>query len=427
MLDIKFIRDNKKLVEKNSQSRNVTIDFDALLKLDEETVSLQKKIDTLRGERNAGSKTKPTPEQINKMKKVGEEIKELETALKEKELTLQGLLYKLPNLSHESVPTGKDETENKVARKINKPRELDFIPQDHLEIGERLGIIDTKTAATVTGARFGYLKGKLALLEFALINHAFSVATNEETLKDIAVEAGLTVNTKPFLPIIPPVMVRPEVMNRMGRLEPREERYHIPSDDLFLVGSAEHTMGPMHMDAIFNEADLPVRYIGFSTAFRREAGSYGKDTKGIFRVHQFDKIEFESFALPELGLAEQNFIIAIQEHLMQSLELPYQVVLKCTGDMGLPDYREFDIETWLPSQKKYRETHTSDYMTDFQSRRLNTKVKRAAGQNEFVHMNDATVFAIGRTLIAIIENYQQKDGHILIPKVLQKYTGFDKI
>ena len=427
MLDIKFIRENQKLVEKNNKSRNVTVDLSAFVKLDEEIVLSQKKIDVLRAERNSGSKTKPTLEQIIKMKKVGGEIKELESLLKEKVAILQALLYKLPNLCHESVPIGKDETENKVVRKWGKPKKFGFPVLDHLALGEKRGLIDMETAGVVAGARFTYLKGKLALLQFALINHALAVATNQEILEKIISEKNLTVPATPFIPIIPPVMIRPEVMHKMGRLEPKEERYHIPSDDLYLVGSAEHTMGPMFMDKIFSEKELPLRFVGYSTAFRREAGSYGKDTRGILRVHQFDKIEFEIFGLPEQSLAEQDLIVGLQEYLMQSLELPYQIVLKCTGDMGLPDFREFDVETWIPSQKKYRETHTSDYMTDFQSRRLNTKVKRAAGQNEFVHMNDATVFAIGRTLIAVMENFQQADGSILIPTALQKYTGFDKI
>lgn len=427
MLDIKFIRENKKLVEKNNASRNVKIDLDELLDLDAEKTKLQQQADALRATRNQRSKTKPSDEEIVLMKKLGGEISGLEELAGEKEEELREILYKIPNLKHESVPVGKDESENKVVRTWGKPRVFNFEVKDHLEIGERLNVIDTKTAAVVTGARFAYLKGNLALLEFALIQHAFSLLTNTESLKKIIETNKLATTAKSFVPVIPPVMIRPEVMRKMGRLEPKEERYHLDEDDLYLVGSAEHTMGPLHMDAVLNEADLPIRYVGFSTAFRREAGSYGKDTKGIFRVHQFDKIEIESFCAPADSLAEQDFIIAIQEHLMQSLGLPYQIVLKCTGDMGLPDFREFDVETWLPSQKKYRETHTSDCMTDYQSRRLNTRIKKATGGTEFAHMNDATVFAIGRTLIAIIENYQQEDGSVLVPEVLQKYAGFSTL
>ena len=209
----------------------------------------------------------------------------------------------------------------------------------------------------------------------------------------------------------------------MDRLEPREERYHIPSDDIYLVGSAEHTIGAMHMDETFKEEDLPMRYIGFSTAFRREAGSYGKDMKGLIRMHQFDKLEIESFTLPEDSQKEQDFIVAIIEYMVQDLELPYQVLIMCTGDMGKQDARHIDVEIWMPGQNKYRETHTSDLMTDFQARRLNTRVKRNNGEVQHLHMNDATAFALSRTVAAIMENYQTQNGTVVIPKALRKYMG----
>ena len=211
----------------------------------------------------------------------------------------------------------------------------------------------------------------------------------------------------------------------MARLssETEIERYLISRDNQYLIGSAEHTLGPMHIDQTLNENVLPLRYFAFTPAFRREAGSYGKDTKGILRQHQFDKIEMESFTTPEDGVREQNFFVAIQEYLMQSLKIPYQVVAICTGDMGGPDYRQIDIESWMPGQNRYRETHTSDYMTDYQSRRLQTRVRMNKGETIFVHMNDATAFAMGRTIIAILENYQQEDGLIKIPEVLKQYMN----
>jgi seryl-tRNA synthetase len=239
------------------------------------------------------------------------------------------------------------------------------------------------------------------------------------------VEKGFS--PKPFIPVIPPLMVRPEIFSRMARLEPREERYYIQQDDLFLIGSAEHTLGPLHLDKNIEEKDLPVRYIGYSTAFRREAGSYGKDIRGILRMHQFDKLEMESFSLPENSVKEQDFFVAIQEYFMQQLNISYKVMMICKGDMGAPDARQIDLECWIPSQNKYRETHTADLMTDYQSRRLNTRVKRRDGLSQFAHMNDATAFAIGRTIIAILENYQQKDGSIVVPDVLRKYMNKDKI
>ena len=226
---------------------------------------------------------------------------------------------------------------------------------------------------------------------------------------------------QPFIPVIPPVMVKSEIMKKMDRFDPIEDRYYLKEDDLLLVGSAEHSLGPILMDKTVKEEELPIRYVGYSTAFRREAGSYGKDTKGILRVHQFDKLEMESFTTSENGQSEQDLIVALQEYIVGQLGIPYQVVSICSGDMGKPDYKQIDIECWVPSQNKYRETHTSDYMTDFQARRLNAKVIRKDGNTELMYMNDATATAIGRMLIAILENYQQADGSVVVPEILRKY------
>jgi seryl-tRNA synthetase len=246
-------------------------------------------------------------------------------------------------------------------------------------------------------------------------------------VKKIADEAGVADHL--FIPIIPPVMIKPDMYTRTARLSPEDadEKYKMAKDDLYLIGSAEHTLVAMHADEVLDVKQLPLRYIGFSTCFRREAGSYGRDVKGMIRVHQFDKLEMESFSAPEDSLKEHKFLIAVQEYLMQQLDLPYQVVINCTGDMGKPNARQVDIETWLPGQGRYRETHSADYMTDFQARRLNTKYKKAKGTTEFVHTNDATAIAMSRTPIAIMENYQQEDGSIMIPKALVPYTGFEII
>ena len=224
-------------------------------------------------------------------------------------------------------------------------------------------------------------------------------------------------------------MIKPEPYVRMARLSlvDKDERYYLPQDDLYLIGSAEHTLGSMYMDEALPADQLPIRYIGYSTSFRREAGSYGKDMKGILRLHQFDKLEMESFTLPEDSEQEQNFIVAIQEYLIQSLDIPYQVVQICTGDMGKPDSRQIDMECWMPGQNKYRETHSSDLMTDYQTRRLGTKIRKIDGTSVYAHTNDATAFAIGRILIAIMENYQTKQGTIRVPKVLQKWLRLKKI
>ena len=281
---------------------------------------------------------------------------------------------------------------------------FNFTPKDHADLGKNLGTIDTETAAEISGSRFAYIKGELAHMQFALIQFVTSLLSK-----------------KGFTLVIPPVFVKPTIQNRMARFLSPEDHYMFPNDDLMLIGSAEHTLGPMYMDKIIEEKDLPLRLICYSTAFRREAGTYGKDTKGILRQHQFDKLEMESFTLPEDSLKEQEFLVSIQEEILQALKIPYQVVIVSTGDMGFPDYRQIDIECFMPGQGQYRETHSSDHTGNFQSRRLNTRVRRKDGTLEPVHMNDATAVALGRTLIAIMENYQTADGSVEVPEVLKPY------
>lgn len=425
MLDIKFIRENKDKVKQACVNKNINngdMLVEQVLELDTKKRSLRTSLEALRAKQNKFTKDDIVKAQKNKL-----EIKTLEPDVKAAEGQFNELLMQLPNIPFDDVPVGKDETQNITLRSVGKFPVFDFTPKDHVAIGEDLDLIDIETAGKVSGTRFAYLKNEAALLQFALLQYAFFVLTSEKIIKKIAKSIKNNFSVNKFSPVIPPVMIRPEVFLKMARLEPKEERYHIPSDDLYLVGSAEHTLGPMHMDETILEDRLPLRYAGYSTSFRREAGSYGKDTRGILRVHQFDKIEMESFSKPEESTAEQDFFVAIQEYLFSSLGIPYQIVMVCTGDMGKPNARQIDIECWIPSQNRYRETNSSDLMTDYQSRRLNTKLKRKDGTTEFVHMNDATVFAIGRTLIAILENYQQKDGSVKVPKVLQKYTGFKVI
>lgn len=433
MLDIKLIREKpeefKEAVARKGADPALV---DEAIELDKERRRLLAQLEDFQNKLNIRSReiaeyhAQQKVDAINDATTLSDQIKQIKPKLEEINASYIEIMGKLPNLPSGDTPEGKDESGNKVIRsfgdkpKINRPKE-------HWQIGEELDIIDIARATKVSGTRFNYIKGKLALLQFALIRFAYSVLIDEEILKKIVKSAELNVSTKPFIPIIPPVFIKPAVFAKMARLEPKEERYYLPSDDLFLIGSAEHTLGSMHMDETFNEKDLPLRYAGYSTSFRREAGSYSKDMKGILRVHQFDKLEMESFTVPEDSIKEQNFIVAIQEYLMQQIKVPYQVVQICAGDMGGPDARQIDIESWLPGQGKYRETHTSDLMTDYQARRLNTRVKRRDGKTEFVHMNDATAFAMGRTMIAIMENYQQKDGTIKIPQVLKKYLSFDKI
>jgi seryl-tRNA synthetase len=420
MIDVTILRNEPAKVRQAVAAKkgDATL-VDRFLELDEAWRKATAAVEQLRAEqKQLGEKR-----DIEGAKALKEKIKSQEEELSRLEGERNGVWAKIPNLPSEDTPIGQSEEDNKVIRKVGEPRKFDFEPKDHVALGEALDLIDSETAGKVTGARFTYIKGDLVRLEFALLQYVLEILSSPAIMKSIAEGVKPGYNPKLFVPVLPPVMIRPEVFDRMARLEPREERYHIPSDDLYLIGSAEHTLGPMHMDEIIPEEQLPLRYVGFSTSFRREAGSYGKDTKGILRVHQFDKIELESFTTPEDSVTEQELFIALQEYFMWSLELPYQVVAICTADMGGPDYRQRDIETWLPGQGKYRETHTSDLMTDYQTRRLNTKVRRADGRTEFVHTNDATAIAMSRTLIAIMENYQTKDGKIEVPKVLQKYVG----
>lgn len=424
MLDIKFIRDNRDIVEKAIHDKQTeSVDIDALLKLDDERKALKQKLDEVNALRNKAAK-----EQDHEAgKKHKKEANELEEKLKPVEKEFVALMLKLPNVPSADTPVGADESANKVIRTWGDKPSFSFKPKAHWDLGKSLEVIDSEKAAEISGARFTYLKGDLVRIQFALVQFAFETLADTDTLKTIADEAGATVPITPFVPVAPPVLMRTAVMNRMARLHPMDERYVFEKDDLVLVGSAEHTIGPLHMDETIKEDNLPIRYVGYSTSFRREAGAAGKDTRGILRQHQFDKVEMETFTLPEQSLEEQNFLIGIQEYFMRKLKLPYQVVLKCTADQGTPNYRGVDIETWMPGQDTYRETHSSDLMTSYQSRRLNTRVKRSGGNTEHVHMNDATVFAMGRTLIAIMENYQQEDGSIKVPEVLQKWVGTDII
>ncbi|TSC90066.1 MAG: seryl-tRNA synthetase [Parcubacteria group bacterium Gr01-1014_2] len=433
MLDIKFIRQNSEEVKEGLRKRNFDIEIiDKIISLDERRRHVLKELEEGKAEINRKSKGMPAASEIEDLKKVKEKIKILESELELVEKDLNENLYQLPNLPLPDVPVGKSERDNKVLYEVGERPKFsakggsaaggNFEPKKHYELGESLDIIDTKRAAKVSGSRFGYIKGFAAQLEFVLTQFVLSILTSEKELKKIAKKINKNYSPKPFIPVIPPVLIKPEVFKKMARLneEDKEERYYIPKDDLYLIGSAEHTLGPMHMGEIIDEKDLPIRYIGFSASFRRESGSYGKDVRGIMRVHQFNKLEMESFSAPEDSIKEQDFFVAIQEYLMQKLEIPYRVVIISTGDMGKPDARQIDIEAWMPGSGEYRETHTADLMTDYQARRLNTRLRRKNGDLEFVHMNDATAFA-ERTILAILENYQQKDGSIKIPKVLKRY------
>jgi seryl-tRNA synthetase len=262
----------------------------------------------------------------------------------------------------------------------------------------------------------------MVLLEQAIIQFVMNSLTDENVIKSIIKDAGLDVPSKPFVPVLPPLMIKTGPYDQMDRLEPSDDRYKIEGEELWLQGSAEHVLGSMHAGEIFENDQLPLRYLGFATSFRKEAGTYGKDMEGIIRMHQFDKLEMESFTTAADSFNEHLLFVAIQEWLLQALELPYHVLQKCTVDIGKPNARGIDMEVWLPGQGKYRETHTADYMTDYQARRLNTRVRTESGL-ELIHTNDATAFALGRAMVAIIENYQTVEGDVRVPEVLKPYLG----
>ena len=403
MIDIKIIRDNTEAVRKGLLKRGKDVKIvDEFLNLDTRWRAASTALDVERAAQNELSKARDV--EGAKAKKVA--VKELEVTLTALEVERNALLQKFPNMPMDSVPEGRDDSANVVVREVGAKREFSFPVKDYLTIAEGLGVIDVKKAAEVSGSRFGYLKGKAALLEFALVQFA---------MKKLA--------AKGFTPVVPPVMIRPEVFMGMGRLaaDQKDERYYLPADDLYLVGSAEHTLGPIHMDEVLREKDLPKRYVAFSTCFRREAGSYGKDTKGILRVHQFDKVEMFSFASPEKSAEEHQFLLSCQEEILSDLKLPYRVVEICGGDMGWTDAKAYDCETWLPAQNggvgEYRETNSCSNTTDFQARGINVKTDKGV----YAHMLNATGIAIGRIIIAIIENYQTADGDFEIPDVLKTY------
>ncbi|MBU3923201.1 serine--tRNA ligase [Patescibacteria group bacterium] len=385
---IKLIRENPDKFKKGIKAKGVDLDIDKLIDLDEKRRKLINRIEILKADKNKlGEKDR------DKAKGLKDEIKALEPEFDKVDKEYNKLLNLVPNLPLDDVPA-----KSEIIKKHGEPKKLE---KDYLSLAEKLDIIDVKRAAKVSGTRFGYLKGGAALLEFGLIQLALDV------LKD-------------FTPIIPPVMIKPESMKAMGYLDRgQDEIYYLQKDDMYLVGTSEQSIGPMHKNETIN---TPKRYLSFSTCFRREAGSYGKDNKGILRVHQFDKLEMFSFVNSEDSAKEHKYILSLQEKLMQLLKIPYQVVNIGADDLGDPAAAKFDIEAWMPGQGEYRETHSASNCTDFQARRLNIKSK-----NEFVHTLNGTAFAIGRTIIAIIENYQQKDGSIKVPKVLQKYIKIKSI
>lgn len=407
MFDIKFLRENPDRIKEGASSKNVEIDVSKILELDEKFRNLNIEVQNLRAERNDAAKNRD----IEKGREIKGQLDGLENELHETEKSLDQLLLQIPALPKDDVKKGKNDTENDVIRTEGQITQFPFKPKDHVELGESLKIIDIERAAKVSGARFYYLKNEGALLEFALLQYAMD-----------------KLRIKGFSPIIPPTIISNETMKALGYMENggEEDMFHLENEDKVMVGTAEQSVVPMHKDETLEEKNLPLRYAAYSSSFRREAGSYGKDTRGILRVHEFHKIEMVSYVAEGQDDAEHDFLLSIEEEMFGELGIPYQVIKMCTGDLGFPAERKYDIEAWLPTQEKYREVTSTSTTGDFQARRLNIKY-RQGDEKKYVRILNGTAFAIGRTLIAILENYQLEDGSVKIPEVLQKYTGFDKI
>jgi seryl-tRNA synthetase len=334
----------------------------------------------------------------------------LEPELAASEEELRSVLARLPNLPHESAPEGETDEDNALIREVGEVPSFAFQPRDHVELGDELGLIDLERAAAVSGSRFAYLTGQAVLLQWALVRFCLD-----------------RLMPKGFVPVIPPVLVREEAMYGTGFLPTDEAQLYVTrEDDLYLVGTSEVPLAGLHLGDILEPETLPRRYVGYSTCFRREAGTHGKDTRGIFRVHQFDKVEMYSFTRPDESWQEHEFLLSCEEEIVQALELPYRVVNVCTGELGASAAKKYDIEVWLPGQGRYRELTSCSNTTDYQARRLECRVRLEDG-NRPVHTLNGTACAIGRTLIALLENHQRQDGSVAVPGTLQQYLpgGFE--
>ncbi len=417
MLDIALLRNDRDLLAESLARRGLDVDLDELAALDERRRQVRSSAEQMRADQRTAGKEIATLEGDAKQAAIArtQELAEAyRAALAEADALDQEFDARwvpLPNLVHDAVPSGASEEDNREIARWGEPPDFDFEPRDHQDLGEALGIIDKERGAKVSGSRFHYLKGQAALLELSLMRWA---------LDELVAEG--------FTPVVPPVLVREEALFGTGFFpEAREQVYEIPEDELFLAGTAEVPLAAMHTDEILDAADLPLRYVGFSTCFRREAGTYGKDTRGIFRVHQFDKVEMFSFCHPDRSWEEHEYLFGLEKRLVQALGLPYRVVDVCTGDLGASAARKYDIEGWVPGQDAYRELTSCSNTTDYQARRLRIRFKDEDGANRIVHTLNGTAVTSSRTLLMILEVYQQADGSVVVPEVLRPYTGFELI
>ncbi|MBI2953490.1 MAG: serine--tRNA ligase [Chloroflexi bacterium] len=418
MLSLKLIRENTQLVRDALAKRGETAPIDEIIRLDEERRRILSEVEGLRARRNAVSqqlakmKDKP-PETIAEMRRVGDEIKALDVKADEIQSNLDYLLLLVPNIPDESVPVGKDESDNVVVRTWGEPPKLDFTPLPHWDIGERLGMIDFARGVKISGARFYVLKGMLARMERAIIDWMPDLHTSEHGYSEVA----------------PPYLVKRESMIGTGQLPKFEEdAYRVSDEDLFLVPTAEVPVTNLYRDEILEPGTLPIYHVSYTACFRKEAGAAGRDTRGMIRVHQFDKVEMVKFVEPGTSYEELERLVDNAEEVLRRLRIPYQVKLMCTADLGFTAAKKYDPEAWFPGQDKYIEISSCSNFTDFQARRANIRYRPAAGEKpEFVHTLNGSGLAVGRTLAAILENYQQADGSVVIPEVLRPYVGGKEI
>jgi seryl-tRNA synthetase len=411
MLDIRAIRENPEPFRAGLSRRNLGDAVASLLAADERRRSLTTRVEELRAQQNRLSKRIGVAQGDEKQTLISEvgavsaELKELEPQLADAERALADLLASTPNVPHESAPDGFTDEDAVEIRRRGDPPVFAFEARDHAALGELLGVLDTDRGARTSGSRFVYLLGDIVFVQFALVRHAL----------DVLARRG-------FTPVIPPVLVRDESMFGTGFLPTDEAQLYVTTEDeLYLVGTSEVPLAAFHMGEIVAEADLPLHYAGYSTCFRREAGTYGKDLGGMFRVHQFDKVEMFSFCTPETSWDEHELLLSIEEEIIVNLEIPYRVVNIAAGDLGGSAAKKYDIEAWLPGQDRYRELTSCSNCTDYQARRLQTRIRREDGTVEPLHTLNGTATAIGRTLIALLENFQQADGSVVMPSKLHPY------
>ena len=400
MLDPAILKDNLEVLESNILRRNLDVDVNYLISLNEERKSLRFNAEQKRsqqkelGKQIANADKNEKEELLNKASELSNEVKLLFEQVDKKDEEFLNQWVKIPNLISKTSPDGKSDKDNLEIKKVGNVKVISN-PKDHLEIASKLNLIDVEKASEVSGSRFAYLFGDLVKIEFNLVSWALN-----------------KLSEKGFIPTVPPVLVRENALYGTGFFpDDAEQVYEIPNDDLYLVGTSEVPLAALHTNEIINMEELPIRYAGFSTCFRREAGTYGKDTTGIFRVHQFDKVEMFSFCNPEKSEEEHEFILSVEEELLQSLEIPYRVVDVCAGDLGASAAKKYDIEAWIPSQNTYREVTSCSNTTSFQARRLNIRAK-SEGETSILHTLNGTAIAVGRILIALIENNQTEDGKV---------------